>query len=311
MSADPSTVKSNLPRISVIGFGEAGGIFARAFVAAGVPRVATYDIKFDAADGAPAMKKAAKAAGIVACDTPEQAALGADVILAAVTASSALDAATAAATYIEPGQVYLDVNSVSPGTKQQAAERIERAGGRYVEAAVMASVPPYGARVPMLFGGKWGRMLAEHLQPLGMQIEVFDRDVGYVSAVKMCRSVMIKGIEALVVEAMTAAHEYGVEDQVIASLDETFPGLDWEKQAAYMASRVVKHGKRRAEEMREAAKAVADIGLDPLMASATAERQQWVADRIASTSFDGAKPTLDDLTRAFRGHLKNPTKKAS
>jgi 3-hydroxyisobutyrate dehydrogenase-like beta-hydroxyacid dehydrogenase len=298
------SVKSNLPRITVIGFGEAGGIFARAFVAAGVPRVATYDLKFDAPDGASAMKQAAKEAGIVPCDSASVAALGADVILAAVTASSALDAATTAAGYIEPGQVYLDINSVSPGTKREAAERIESAGGRYVEAAVMASVPPYGVRVPMLFGGKWGRMLAEHLEPLGMQIEVFDRDVGYVSAVKMCRSIMIKGIEALVVEAMTTAFEYGVEDQVIASLDETFPGLDWEKQAAYMASRVVKHGRRRAEEMREAAKAVADVGLDPLMASATAERQEWVADRIAPTRFDGKKATLADLANAFRDQLE-------
>ena len=303
MSLD-KTAKSNLPRFAVIGFGEAGGIFARAFVAAGAPRVATYDIKFDSADGAPAMKQAAKAAGIIAADTPAEAARDADVVLAAVTASSALDAATAAAGYIAPGQLYLDINSIAPSTKREAAARIERAGGRYVEAAVMTSVPPYGIRVPMLFGGPHGRLLAERLQPLGMAIEVVDREIGYVSAVKMCRSVMIKGIEALVVEAMTAAHEYGVEDQVIASLDETFPGLDWRKQAAYMAGRVVKHGKRRAEEMREAAKAVADIGLDPLMASATAERQQWVADRVPSTRFDSQKPALADIARVFRDRLK-------
>jgi len=305
VTAEPS-IKSNLPRISVIGFGEAGGIFARAFVAASVPRVAVYDIKFETAEGA-AMRRAATEAGAVPADSAAQAALGADVVLAAVTASSALDAATAAAGYIAPGQVYLDINSVSPGTKRAAADRIERAGGRYVEAAVMASVPPYGVRVPMLFGGPWARMLAERLQPLGMQIEVFDREVGHVSAIKMCRSVMIKGIEALVVEAMTAAHEYAVEDQVLASLDETFPGLDWEKQAAYMAGRVVKHGKRRAEEMREAAKTVADIGLDPLMASATAERQQWVADHVARDRFDGAKPTLADIARVFRDQLKRGT----
>lgn len=303
MTVEPS-LKSNLPRFAVIGFGEAGGIFARAFAAAGAPHVATYDIKFDAADGAPAMRQAAQAAGIVAAGTPAEAARDADVVLAAVTASSALDAATAAAGYIAPGQIYLDVNSVAPSTKREAAARIERAGGRYVEAAVMASVPPYGVRVPMLFGGPHGRALAERLQPLGMAIEVVDREVGYVSAVKMCRSVMIKGIEALVVEAMTAAHEYGVADQVIASLDETFPGLDWSKQAAYMAGRVVKHGKRRAEEMREAAKAVADIGLDPLMASATAERQQWVADRVDRDRFDGRKPTIGDFADVFRRELK-------
>jgi 3-hydroxyisobutyrate dehydrogenase-like beta-hydroxyacid dehydrogenase len=301
---DRPSSKSNLPRVAVIGFGEAGGIFARVFAAAGAPRVATYDIKFDGADGAPAMRRAAEAAGVVAAATPAEAARDADVVLAAVTASSALDAATAAAGYIAPGQIYLDVNSVAPSTKREAAARIERAGGRYVEAAVMASVPPYGIRVPMLFGGPHGRALAERLLPLGMAIEVVDREVGYVSAVKMCRSVMIKGIESLVVEAMTAAHEYGVADQVIASLDETFPGLDWSKQAAYMAGRVVKHGRRRAEEMREAAKAVADIGLDPLMAAATAERQQWVADRVDRDRFDGRKPTIADFADVFRGELK-------
>ena len=298
------SAKSNLPRFAVIGFGEAGGIFARAFAAAGAPRVATYDIKFDAADGAPSMKQAAKAVGIVAADTPAEAARDADMVLAAVTASSALDAATAATGYIAPGQLYLDINSVAPSTKREAAARIERAGGRYVEAAVMTSVPPYGIRVPMLFGGPHGRVLAERLRPLGMAIEVVEREIGYVSAVKMCRSVMIKGIEALVVEAMTAAHEYGVADQVIASLDETFPGFDWSKQAAYMAGRVVKHGKRRAEEMREAAKAVADIGLDPLLASATAERQQWVADRVDRDRFDGRKPTIGDFADIFRRQLK-------
>jgi hypothetical protein len=78
-----------------------------------------------------------------------------------------------------------------------------------------------------------------------------------------------------------------------------------------MASRVVKHGRRRAEEMREAAKAVADIGLDPLMASATAERQQWVADRVDRDRFDGRKPTIADLADVFRGHLEHPSKKAS
>ena len=132
---------------------------------------------------------------------------------------------------------------------------------------------------------------------------MFEREIGYVSAMKMCRSVMIKGIESLMIEAMTASVAYDVVDQVIPSLDEYFKGKDWRWQAEYMFGRVVEHGERRAAEMREAAKTVAEIGLEPLMTAATAERQQWVADRIPRDKFKGEKPTLDDYAAAVRAVL--------
>jgi len=96
---------------------------------------------------------------------------------------------------------------------------------------------------------------------------------------------MIKGLEAMVIESFTAARHYGVEDALVASLKETFPGIDWERQAAYFFQRVIEHGRRRAEEMREAAQTVREAGLAPCSAQGTAQRQAWVADLVEAGVF--------------------------
>jgi 3-hydroxyisobutyrate dehydrogenase-like beta-hydroxyacid dehydrogenase len=295
--APPSSLSAAL-----IGFGEVGSILSAGLVKAGAQSVATYDIKFDTPDGQ-AMMARARDAGVHPAPTPAEAAAGSEIVIAALTASSSVEAARTAATYLKPDQFYLDINSVSPGKKREAASIIDGAGGRFVDVAVMAPVPPYGIKVPMAVGGKWGQAVADRLIPFGFRIEVFEREIGYVSAMKMCRSVMIKGIESLIVEAMTASVSYDVVDQVIPSLDEYFKGKDWRRQAEYMFGRVVEHGERRAAEMREAAKTVAEIGLEPLMTAATAERQQWVADRIPRDTFEGRKPTLEDYAAAVRAVL--------
>ena len=117
----------------------------------------------------------------------------------------------------------------------------------------MTTVPQYGIKVPMLLGGRDAAALQSLLAPLGFTMQIAAERVGVASAIKMCRSVMIKGLESLLVESLTSARAYGVEDRVLASLHETFPELDWEEVASYMVSRTALHGKRRAEEMREVA----------------------------------------------------------
>jgi hypothetical protein len=99
--------------------------------------------------------------------------------------------------------------------------------------------------------------------------------------------VMIKGLEALVIESYATARQYGVEDHVLPTLQETFPSIDWQQQGAYFFSRVVQHGKRRAEEMREAANTVREAGFEPFMGEAIADKQQWVADAAKAGVFDG------------------------
>ena len=153
----------------------------------------------------------------------------------------------------------------------------------------MTSVPPYGIRVPLLLGGALAADLVGVLGAWGMDARAVSEKIGVASAIKMCRSVMIKGLEALVIESYTTARAYGVEDFVLPTLAETFPSIDWDKQGAYFFSRVVQHGQRRAEEMREAAHTVheAGPGFEPFMASAIADKQQWVADQAKQGLFNG------------------------
>ncbi len=98
---------------------------------------------------------------------------------------------------------------------------------------------------------------------------------------------MIKGLEALVIESYSTARHYGVEDRVLPTLVETFPQIDWAAQGAYFFSRVVQHGKRRAEEMRESARTVEEAGFPPFMASAIADKQGWVANLARQGVFEG------------------------
>ena len=278
MPTEPTHDDPRMNRLGIVGYGEVGRIFAAGLRAAGVRDLAVWDLKFaDAAQQAEPLAHA-QGAGVHPADSVAALCAGRKLIISAVTASSTLAVAGAVAQHIAPGAFFLDLNSASPGTKQQAAALIHARGARYVEAGVMTSVPPYGIAVPMLLGGPHAAMLAPVLRAWGMDATPVSDQWGVASAIKMCRSVMIKGLEALVIESYATARHYGVEDHVLPTLAETFPSIDWHKQGSYFFSRVVQHGQRRAEEMRESARTVAEAGMEPLMASAIAARQQWVAD---------------------------------
>jgi len=269
-------------KIGIIGFGEVGGIFGRDFVERGID-VATFDILFDNPTSREAMLAKARDHGVRACESAGDCLRGCELIISAVTAASAARVAEECAPLLVSGQIFLDINSVSPETKSRMANEFDRSQGQFVEAAVMAAVAPQRLKVPMLLGGKFAKELVPRLAAIGMNGKAVSEKVGVASAVKMCRSVIIKGLEALVVESMLAARRYGAEEAVLASLAATYPDMGWQGELPdYLIGRVAEHGRRRAAEMREAAQAVKDAGIDPHMASATAARQEWLVDEIAA-----------------------------
>ena len=276
-------------RIGLVGYGEVGRILAEDLLAQGVA-VAAWDLKLASPASAAPLHDHAGRQGVVLAASAADLAAGSDLIVSAVTASQAVPVAADCAPAIRPGAFFLDFNSASPGAKQRAAALVDGAGGRYVEGAVMTSIPPYRIRVPLLLGGSSAATLAPLLNALGFDVKMASERLGVASATKMCRSVMIKGLEAMVIESFTAARFYGVEDAVLASLHETFPGIDWEKQASYFFQRVIEHGRRRSEEVREVAQTVREAGLQPHSAAGTAERQAWVAD-LADAGLFGARGT--------------------
>ena len=274
--------------VALIGYGEVGRILAEDLRAQGVA-VSAFDLKLDTPHGQPLREHAAPL-GVVLAASAAAAVHGATLVISAVTASQAVAVAQAVAPAMAQDAFFLDFNSASPGAKIRAAGIVHAAGGRYVEGAVMTSVPPYRSRVPLLLGGPHAAALKPLLDELGFAPKVHSEQLGVASATKMCRSVMIKGLEAMVIESFTTARAHGVEDAVIASLQETFPGIDWEKQAAYFFQRVIEHGRRRSEEVREVAVTVREAGLEPFSAAGTAERQAHIAD-LADAGVFGARGT--------------------
>jgi 3-hydroxyisobutyrate dehydrogenase-like beta-hydroxyacid dehydrogenase len=275
-------------QVTLIGYGEVGRILAEDLRVRGTPVVA-FDIQLTAPTSAvsDAMRAHARQHGVALADSHVAAVARAQLVVSAVTASQAVAVAEACAAGLARGTFFLDFNSASPGAKIAAGRRVNATGGRYVEGAVMTSVPPHRLRVPLLLGGPDAAALLPVLNDLGFAARLSSERLGVASATKMCRSVMVKGLEAMVIEALTTARHYGVEDAVIASLKETFPAIDWEKQGAYFFQRVVEHGRRRSEEMREVAVTVREAGLEPWSAAGTAERQAWMADLADAGVFAG------------------------
>jgi 3-hydroxyisobutyrate dehydrogenase-like beta-hydroxyacid dehydrogenase len=273
-----------LRRFALIGFGEAGAILGADLAAAG-REVVTYDILLDAASTRASLLDKARAARVRTADTLAEAVAGAQVVISAVTAASSSDVAASAAEVLRADQVLLDINSVSPAKKLANAAMVEAAGAGYVEAAVMAPVPPQRLRVPMLLGGKGAAQLAGRLRGIGMNTTAISAQIGVASAVKMCRSIVIKGLEALTVECVVAARRFGAEREVLESLHGTFPNMGWTGPLPdYLVSRVAEHGTRRAAEMREVARTLRDVGLEPTMALATAVRQDWLIETMAANN---------------------------
>jgi 3-hydroxyisobutyrate dehydrogenase-like beta-hydroxyacid dehydrogenase len=281
-------------RIALIGFGEAASAFAGGLKG----RLTAYDRK---TDGRAREAKLAEyaAAGAAGAGTPAEALAGARVALSLVTADQALVAAEAAEG-LGQGSFWFDMNSVAPATKRAAAEAITKRGGYYVDVAVMAPVHPARLDVPLLVGGPEAGTGAELLRELGFtSVEAIGGPVGAASAVKMIRSVMVKGIEALSAECMLAADAAGVRSAVIASLDASWPDADWARRFDYNLDRMLVHGVRRAEEMVEVTQTLGDLGISPIMAEGAVNWQQAMGE-LGIAPPEG----LDAKLAAIRGRMK-------
>lgn len=286
---------SAVRRICLIGCGEVDQVLRADLIGCKQATLSAWDPLFaDPASGpSRALSSQPIRRGLNACDVIA----GSDLVISAVTAAEGTAAALGAATALTENAIYLDLNSVSPGTKAAASRIVNDRGGRYVEAAVMAPIARKRIGVPMLLGGPYAEaffLTSSHA--LGfVGAEVYSDIIGLASAAKMCRSVMIKGIESLLIESLVAARRYGVEDAVLESPSGLMPVGDWRALSRYMISRSLQHGKRRAEEMHEAAKTVADAGIDPWMSTACAKRQAWAGAQGASTLPLYLNAALDEI----------------
>jgi len=295
--------RPNTPSLAFIGFGEAGQAIAAGLREAGVQTIAAWDILFPEPDGA-RLRQAGEAIGVRLAASAADAVDGADLVISAVTAAASLEAAQSVKAHVRSAPYFLDINSVSPGRKQET-EKVLGKSARYVDVAVMAPIHPARHQTPMLLAGGNAEALEPVLKALGMQVSVAGEDTGAAAAIKMVRSVMVKGMEALTYECFVAAARAGVEDRVIASLAKSFPNFDWPRMIEYNLERMASHGARRAAEMEEVADTLRELGLEPLMATATAKRQREMGaigkqEKVRGTIRQGRTAMLNAISAAAR-----------
>jgi 3-hydroxyisobutyrate dehydrogenase-like beta-hydroxyacid dehydrogenase len=278
--------------ICLLGFGEVG----QALVPELRSRTASltaWDLALPDTESVPG--RGAARLQVFAAPDARAAVAGADLVISAVTAAQTGEAAQSAAPHLKQGSYYLDLNSCSPASKERAAETIETAGGRFVEAAIMSPIAPRNAASPIFLGGRHAAGFLAIAHSLGFSgARVFSERLGAASAAKMCRSVVVKGLEALVLESLLTARHFGVERAVLDSL-QSMSLDDWREQSRYMISRALIHGRRRAEEMREVARTVAEAGLPPRMSEACAGWQEWASQRSSVSSDPDLDRVLDQL----------------
>jgi 3-hydroxyisobutyrate dehydrogenase-like beta-hydroxyacid dehydrogenase len=292
------------PRIAFIGFGEAGQAMAAGLRDEGVAQMSAWDILFPDVAGTKLIETAKKT-GIRVAASAQDAVRDAEIVVAAVTAASSREAAQSVVGHLQGKPLYLDVNSVAPGQKQATAKLLGD-DARYVDVAIVSAIHPARHKSPMMLAGPHASAAGPVLAALGMKTQIVGDEVGAAAAIKMIRSVMIKGIEALTLECFLAASRAGVVDQVAASLKNNYPTLDWEKLAEYNVERMASHGIRRAAEMREVADTLRELGVDPLMTAGTIERQQQMGvlgrqPQIKDAVAKGRIEVLREIGKATRG----------
>ncbi len=258
--------------VAFIGFGEAAAAFA-----GGSLRARAYDLKTDMVEMRTAKLADYARADVIGVSTAAEALRDADTVLSLVTADQALPAAQHAADLLRAGALWLDMNSVAPETKREAAQAVEAAGGRYVDVAVLAPVHPQRLGVPLLVSGPHAEAGAAQLRAMGFtNVSVIAGGVGKASSIKMIRSVMVKGIEALTAEWILAAEAAGIREEAVAALNASWPGTDWAAKADYNLERMMVHGLRRAAEMEEVVKTLDALGTGSAMTRGTVERQRAI-----------------------------------
>jgi 3-hydroxyisobutyrate dehydrogenase-like beta-hydroxyacid dehydrogenase len=272
-------------KIGFVGFGEAAYHIARGLRQPGITSIAAFDINVT-----DKVRQRARETETRLAETNQELAQSCDIMMSAVTADQALNAARQNAPNLTPQHLYADLNSVSPGVKQSIARVIEDSGARFAEIAMMSPVPPYGHKVPMLAGGEGAPKFVEQLAPFGISAEIVSREVGTAAATKMFRSIIVKGMEALITECVLGASRYNADERVFASLTESFPGINWKELADYMVGRVVVHGERRAREMEEVAATLREIDIEPIMAEAIVRRMDWSVEAGLKQIFHGEAP---------------------
>ena len=293
--------------IALLGFGEAGSAIARGLCVEGgwrgpskpgdnAPRrVIAIDTALDKDARGTALGETARALDVAIEDHYGAALSEADLVISAVQGEFARDAAAAAAPLLKKGAHFLDLCTVTGKMSDEDRAEIESGGGRYIDVAVMGGFFKQGIKAPMLVAGQEAEAAVAWMNASGFVATLLGPKPGSASSVKMLRSVLVKGIEALGVEALVTARRQGILDEVLGCLgdadDMTLGGF-----IAMLVQTHIVHAHRRWEEMGLVARTLRETGVDPLMTEAIERSHRRSADAHIAPA-DGQVPSLDEALK--------------
>ncbi len=253
--------------IGFVGFGAVASTLAGPMIERGA-RILAYDLLLEEPGGREALRRRAQAEGVRFLPLAEVAGR-AGYVLSTVTTQAARQVAQACAPHLRPGQVYVDLNSTTPAAKVEMAATIGASGAHYVEGAILGAVGADGARVRILLGGPMGPAAAQALAQLGLNVAYYSGEVGRASQLKALRSILSKGLEALLIECLVAGRRAGIEADLWAEAVEMLGRHPFERAAAnWIETHAVAH-ERRYHEMVQVAEVMRELGVEPVMTAAT------------------------------------------
>lgn len=264
--------------IAFIGFGEAAWHLCKRLGRQPSLRLRAFDTALADRQQAPVLESRAHQANVTLCHTLAEACTGVRYVICLTSAASALSVAQSVLPLLQPGQRYIDMNSASPAVKQAIDHLPRPQGVGFCDAAVMGTVPESGHRVPVLLAGDAAVDFATALTPFGMQLTVLEGNAGSASALKMLKSVVMKGLPQLFLEAFCAAQQAGVLDALVASLGQSLNGKTVEQLAETFCYRTVQHAARRSAEMTDVVATLHSLGTDTAMSAAARQKLDMLAE---------------------------------
>lgn len=274
--------------LGFIGYGEIGSTLGAGLRAQGLERVASYDIGAFEGPYAGLIQSRAQAAGVTLVRSPAELAEQADIIIGVTPGSASVASAQAFASHLTARHLFIDIASATPKVKLAVAAALAQSGASVADGSIVGT-PKDGLALPILASGPAAEAVRDAVVPWGMKIDAVGDKLGTASAIKILRSVLIKGIEALTNEMLLGARRYGLEDVVLASAAKTL-SRPFQDLAAGLLTTGVIHARRRSEEAGMAAEALADVGVDPIMSRSTEARLQWVESLGLKEHFGGKVP---------------------
>ena len=284
-------------RLGLVGYGEIGSTLGAGLRRGGLGEVVAYDKHAFDGPYAALIQRRAREAGVPLLRSAAELAGRAEIVIGATPGSSSVASAEALAPHLRPRHLVADIASATPRVKQAAAERLAGSGAGFVDGSIVGT-PKDGHGMPILLAGAPAPRLRDALVPWGMALTVVGDRVGDASAIKILRSVVMKGLEALLLECLLGARRYGIDDAVLASVEKTL-ARPFSQVAQGLLTTDAIHAGRRSEEAAMSAEALAEVGLDGFVTRAVAERLRWVAELGVKEHFGGEAP--EDWRTALDG----------